>query len=237
MTRFVSWFSCGAASAVATSLACIQHPETIVARCVVANEHPDNSRFALEMERVYGRKIVNLQSERYADCWELWEQRRYLNGPKGALCTTEMKKRVRQDFQQLDDVQFFGFTAEEQARAERFRLNNPEVEVCFPLIEKGLTKSDCFEILASVGIQLPAMYRLGYHNANCVGCVKGGAGYWNRIRRDFPEVFERMARLEEQIGASCIKGRPLRDLMPWEGRHQPIELPECGLFCDQNQAS
>ena len=221
---------------MATSLALRDHPGLIIARCIVANEHPDNSRFARDLEGWYGRKILNLQSEKYDDCWDLWEKRRYLNGPKGALCTVEMKKKVRQDFQDLDDVQFFGFTSEEKDRAELFQEHNIEVQARFPLIEVGLSKADCFEMLTGLGLELPLTYRLGYHNANCVGCVKGGMGYWNRIKKDFPETFERMAVLEESLGASCIKGQPLRTLRPGQGRHQPIELPECGLFCDQNHA-
>ena len=32
------------------------------------------------------------------------------------------------------------------------------------------------------------MYDLGYPNNNCIGCIKGGMGYWNRIRKDFPDI-------------------------------------------------
>ena len=32
---------------------------------------------------------------------------------------------------------------------------------------------------------------MGYNNNNCIGCIKGGMGYWNKIRVDFPEVFEK----------------------------------------------
>lgn len=67
------------------------------------------------------------------------------------------------------------------------------------------------------------MYDLGYPNNNCVGCVKGGMGYWNKIRVDFPEVFERRARQEREIGHSCIKGVFLDELDPnvdaWFGSH------------------
>lgn len=35
------------------------------------------------------------------------------------------------------------------------------------------------------------MYDLGYANNNCIGCVKGGIGYWNKIRIDFPEESDR----------------------------------------------
>lgn len=235
MSRTVCWFSCGAASAYATHLTLLANPDAIVARCIVTNEHPDNSRFAKDCEeKLFGKPIIELRSDKYEDCWQVWEERRWLNGPKGALCTVEMKKRVRQQFEDLTDIQVFGYTYEERNRAKIFLKNNPEVTAKFPLIEKRKYKADCFEVMRQRGIELPMMYKLGYHNANCIGCVKGGAGYWNKIRRDFPETFERMATLEETIGASCIKNRPLRTLPPTAGRLNDLKLPDCGLFCGEN---
>ena len=98
--RTIAWFSCGAASAVAAQLALKRYPDTIVARCVVDNEHPDNDRFAQDVARWLGVEILNLRSSRYRDCWDVWEKRRFLNSPNGALCTVEMKKKVRQKFAQ-----------------------------------------------------------------------------------------------------------------------------------------
>lgn len=236
-SRIVAWFSCGAASAVAARLVLAERPNAIVARCIVPNEHWDNERFAFDVAQWLGVRIVDLRSEKYTDCWDVWERRRFLNSPGGALCTVEMKKKVRQSFEQPDDVQVFGFTWEEQDRAERFVENNPEIEAWFPLIEKRISKGDCYRILEAEGLTLPAMYRLGYHNANCVGCVKGGAGYWNKIRQDFPGVFYRMAALEDRIGATVLKGRSLRELRPGEGRHEDLILGDCGLFCGENEGT
>src|SRR5262249_8611775 len=105
----------------------------------------------------------------------------------------------------------------------------------FPLIEHELRKSDCLELLTRAGLELPAMYRLGYNNNNCVGCVKGGAGYWNKIRRDFPATFARMATLERELGATVIRvdGErvSLDELDPNAGRHDE-PAPACSLFCD-----
>lgn len=241
LSRTVAWFSCGAASAVAAKLALDENPETVLARCIIGNEHPDNWRFARDVERWLGVKAIDLASTKYPDAWAVWEQRRFLNGPKGALCTTELKKMVRFAFQLEDDVQVFGFTKDEQERADRFMAHNFEIDARFPLIEQGLTKADCFEIIKAQGIQLPAMYRMGYYNANCVGCVKGGKGYWNKIRRDFPEVFERMAKLEREIGHSCIHDESgmvfLDELNPRAGRHKDLIIPDCGFFCGQNESS
>lgn len=75
------------------------------------------------------------------------------------------------------------------------------------------------------------MYDLGYSNNNCVGCVKGGKGYWNRIRVDFPEVFERRAKEEREVGHSCIKGVFLDELDPNAGRMEKEVMPVCGFDC------
>jgi hypothetical protein len=235
--RTIVWFSCGAASAVAARITLEEYPDAILARCVIPNEHPDNGRFAADVSAWLKVPVVNLSSERYVDCWDVWEKRRFLNSPRGALCTVELKKRVRQRFEEMDDLQVFGYTAEEKGRAEIFRQNNPEISTWFPLITRRVSKQDCYRILEAEGLILPAMYRLGYHNANCVGCVKGGAGYWNKIRVDFPEVFERMAALEERLGASVLGDQTLRDLVPGTGRHSDLELPDCGLFCGENEGT
>lgn len=121
MSRVVSWFSCGAASAVATKLALDQYGKDnfIIASCVVENEHTDNERFLKDCEAWYGLPILRLRSDKFKDCWEVWEKTRYLVGIRGARCTTEMKKIVRQKFQKISDKQVFGFTIEEQSRAEQ----------------------------------------------------------------------------------------------------------------------
>lgn len=249
--RIVAWFSCGATSAVAAKMA-IRWAEDNDRECVVAlcdtlsTEHPDNERFIGDIERWLGREVLRLRSERYADTWAVWEDRRYLAGVQGAPCTLELKKRVRQQFERpFSDVQVFGFDAAEDRRANRFRENNPEANLWAPLIEAGLTKEDCIGILEDAGIERPAMYRLGYRNNNCIGCVKGGAGYWNKIRRDFPDVFKRMAALERNIGAAICKTEPLDrstgrrqrlrvflDELPENaGRYEQEPAVECGVLC------
>lgn len=241
MNRIVSWFSCGAASAVATKKAIEKYGKDnfIVASCVVANEHPDNERFLQDCEKWFGLPVLRLSSTKYKDCWEVWEKNRYLAGIKGAKCTTEMKKIVRQKFQKVTDVQIFGFTSDEKHRADRFRMQNPEVDLVTPLIDLGISKNDCFIEIQKAGIELPAMYKLGYNNNNCIGCVKGGAGYWNKIRRDFPEVFERMAKLERSIGTKLLKHKGKRihlDELPLDaGRKQREPSMECGLWCKDDK--
>lgn len=78
------------------------------------------------------------------------------------------------------------------------------------------------------------MYELGYPNNNCIGCVKGGAGYWNKIRVDFPDVFKQRSVDERMVGASCIKGTFLDQLDPNSGHRQKIIIDDCGILCEIN---
>lgn len=257
--RVLCWFSAGAASAVATKLAIAKHPERVeVYRIDPGSEHPDNERFAAACEAWFGHPITVAKSDRYTDTWDVWTNRRYLVGPTGAPCTAELKKRVRYGIQRPDDVQVFGYTVEEQHRVNRFRDQHPGVDLWCPLIDAGLTKADCLAMVDRAGIELPVMYRLGYRNNNCIGCPKGGMGYWNKIRRDFPEVFDRMAALEVELGATVLRVNvptgetstaitdegdeveivhrvtvplPLAELDPDRGNHQDEPDMDCSLLC------
>jgi len=236
MSRTLCWFSCGAASAVATKLTLESNPLALPVRIIVKREHPDNWRFADDCLWWFMKPIIELQDEKYgADPWQVWEQTGYLNGPGGARCSTELKKKVRQNFQRPDDVHVFGYHIEEWERAKRLREMHPELDCRFPLIERMITKEDCYKIVQDAGLILPLMYRLGYNNANCVGCCKGGKGYFNKIKVDFPHVFEWMAQHEEKTGNRFMVRTTLRDLKPGSGSHKDLVLPSCGMFCGENE--
>lgn len=233
-TRTVAWFSAGAASAVATKLAIADDPDTIVARCDPGSEHPDNARFAADCERWFERPITLLRSADYVDTWDVWKRRRYIVGAQGAPCTVVLKKRLRQAFEQPGDRQVFGYTVEEKNRVTRFRAANLDVNIWTPLIDHGLKKADCLAMIERARIELPAMYRLGFNNANCIGCPHGGMGYWNKIRVRFPDVFDRMADLERDIGHACNKdddGPVWLDQLDSDRGDDSEPTSECSLLC------
>lgn len=235
--RLLVWFSCGAASAVAAKIISeIDQPLPVeYLYCnTLAYEHPDNRRFMVDVEKWIGHEIKLLDPYDYSgylNIYDVFETRRYLNGPHGAQCTVLMKKTVREKYSTPDDIHVLGYTSEEVDRATRFSDANIGVLTRWILIERGITKRRCLFLLQEAGIELPAMYQLGYNNNNCIGCVKGGMGYWNKIRIDFPAAFDRMAKLERKLGASCINGTFLDELDPSKGRYQAEEHLECGLFC------
>jgi hypothetical protein len=237
MSRIISWFSCGAASAVATKLAISESKTPVeVVYCHVKEEHPDNMRFLKDCEKWFGQEIKVVTDDKYnGSIYEVFTKRKYIVGIQGAPCTMFLKKEVRKKYERPDDTQVFGYTAEEEDRVNRFIDANNDVKLWSILLDKGLKKSDCLAILSRAGIELPEMYKLGYQNNNCVGCVKGGLGYWNKIRADFPDAFTKMANLEKQLGVKILKHKGERifldDLPPDAGEYPKEQSIECGIFC------
>lgn len=239
--RVVCRFSCGAASAVATKLTLARHQgrEVVIHYSDTRSEHPDNERFLVDCEKWFGMPITRLHSERYHDVWDVWTRRRMLvSGSTGfAPCTEELKRMTAEMAQRHGDVIVLGYTAEEAGRFGRIVARHPDQLFEAPLINSGLTKSDCFAIIERAGIELPAMYRLGFKNNNCIGCPRGGMGYWNNIRKHFPEVFDRMAKLEREIGVAMLAdGKSgnrifLDELDPKRGDMATEPDIECSIMC------
>ena len=242
-----AWFSCGATSAVACHLALEKYgaDKVRIFYFKIGSAHPDNARFIKDCESWYGKKIEIWASDKYKDQFEVIAKTKYVNGAKGARCTTELKRDIRKKIQKAVafSKQIFGFeySKKEIVRADRLLDTNPETKASFPLIDMLLTKENCLGILESVGFELPTMYKLGYPNNNCIGCVKGGMGYWNKIRIDFPLEFEKMAGLEREVNRTCLREADgtllfLDSLDPERGREQKILIPDCGFFCgDSNE--
>lgn len=239
----IAWWSAGVTSAVAVKLAIdLFGKENVrIIYFKIDSAHQDNVRFKEECEKWYGKEIEVWQSEKYKDQFDVIEQTRYINGPMGARCTLELKKSVRFRVEKEIDYKYqvFGFeySKKEINRAIRFLEQHPQAGAVFPLIENKMTKPECLHFLERQKIKRPRMYELGFSNNNCIGCVKGGAGYWNLVRKKFPDYFDRMVEAEENVGATCLKESdgtrlPLKTLDPERGKNQEIIMPDCGNFCE-----
>ena len=227
----VCWFSTGISSFVACYLA--KDVDEII-YTHVPNQHPDSLRFLHDCERVLGREITILQSDEYESVDDVIEKRRCINTPYGAPCTEWMKKRVRMKWEREHPdhhIYVWGYDVNERNRADRVCKALSDYDHEFPLIENGLTKEEAHGIAYQLGVPRPIMYDMGYPNNNCIGCVKGGMGYWNKIRVDFPEVFERRAKQEREIGHSCINGVFLDELEPNRGNINTEVMEDCTIAC------
>lgn len=231
----VCWISAGVSSFIAGYLERDSVDKYIYID--IADQHPDSLRFIHDCEQVLGKPIEMLRSSEYHSVEECIRAFGYFRMVHSgfAPCTAWLKKRVRKQWEcehkGTDITYVWGMDVEERRRAESIVEAMREYYHVFPLIDRQLTKQDCHAMLDRLGIKRPAMYDMGYHNNNCIGCVRGGMGYWNKIRVDFPEVFAQRAKLEREIGCHCLKEVYLDELPPDRGRIDDEISTDCGVMC------
>lgn len=214
------WFSCGAASAVAAKEIIKDYGKTntiLIVNNPVANEHHDNIRFLKDCEKWFGQKIISATNKNYPSCdiRDVFDKRKYISGNTGAPCTMELKREARYQFEKKNKIDWhvLGFTYEEKNRSDKF-MKYERGNVIPILIEKNISKNDCFNIIREAGIELPEIYKLGYPNANCIGCVKSSSPtYWNLVRDTFPDIFKDRAEQSKRIGAKLVKAHSKH--LPW----------------------
>lgn len=241
------WFSCGAASAVACKETIERYPlcKVRVVNNPVIEEDIDNRRFLRDVEQWLGVTIEFALNPKFpnASAREVWAKRRYMSGVAGAPCTKVLKKEARQAWEAENKVEWhvLGFTKDEEHRYNRFVLTERS-NVLPVLIEANLSKADCFDIIREAGIEVPNIYKLGYPNANCIGCVKATSPtYWNHVRKVHPEVFKDRAAQSRDIGARLVqykKKRLFLDELPLDARGRDMKSMtiECGIFCEEKES-
>jgi hypothetical protein len=232
----VVWISAGVSSFIAGYLV----KETVDKWIYidVKDQHPDSIRFIKDCEKLINKEIQFLRSDKYEDVADVVRKTGMINSPWGAACTGMLKKAVRKKWENeqyekgITELTYvWGMDASEKRRADGIKKNFPEFEHEFPLIDRMLSKDDCHGLARRLGLKRPLMYDLGYSNNNCVGCVKGGMWYWNKIRKDFPDVFEARAKLEREVGYSCLNGTYLDELDPKAGRKSKEIHGDCSIMC------
>ncbi len=216
--KIVCWWSGGVTSAVACKLAIDIYG---IANCRVImidtkNEHKDTYRFKNDCEKWYGLpiEIITGIGEKYGNIFDVWRKHKSLNTATGAICSTKLKRLVREKWEKTNEFkhQVFGFEFDKKEfnRALSMTLNHgTRTKAIYPLLLFGHDKKDCLKIIEKQGIEIPIMYKLGFQNNNCfgTGCVQGGIGYWQKMKRDFPNKFDVMANLEHEL--TELKGEPV----------------------------
>jgi PP-loop superfamily ATP-utilizing enzyme len=265
----IAWWSGGVTSAVTCKL-CVEWFGLDNVRIIfidTKNEDEDTYRFKSECENWYGKAIETITNPDFSNIQEVWYKNLSLNVATGAKCSQMLKRLVRERWQRENrfSYQAFGFDIEEIQRARSMKKNHPVSTPIFPLISELLRKNECIRIIKEANnlflkLELPKTYRLGYQNNNCwkTGCVQGGIGYWQKIRKEFPDKFEAMAKVEHDL--TDLKGEPvtmlkdqskggglvflkphpkypgLKDISMMRGR-EVAPLIDCNGFCGTNDLS
>ena len=229
--KIICWWSGGITSAVACKIAIDLFGNKNQIRIIMidtGNEDEDTYRFKTDCEKWYGQsiEIITEIGKSYESIEDVWIKHKSLNVATGAICSTQLKRKVRENWQQENefDYQVFGFEFDKKEfnRALGLTLNHPKAKSIYPLIMMGYNKDKCLKIVEDAGIEIPRMYKLGFRNNNCfkTGCVQGGIGYWQKMQIDFPEKFDYMAEMEHKL--TLLKGEPVTMLKDQSNEYKKI---------------
>jgi hypothetical protein len=244
--KIVCWWSGGITSAVACKLAIdIYGSENCrVIMIDTKNEDIDTYRFKKDCEDWYGLEIEVITGigEKYGNIFDVWRKHKSLNTATGAICSTNLKKLVRENWEKTNKFKYqvFGFEFEKKEfnRALSMTLNyGKKVKAIYPLLLFGYDKKKCISIVEDAGIEIPKMYQLGFKNNNCfnTGCVQGGIGYWQKMKFEFIDKFNIMADFEHEL--SELKGEPvtmLKDQSNEAKEKMKVDAKSCLVFLKFN---
>ncbi|MEN8122861.1 MAG: phosphoadenosine phosphosulfate reductase family protein [Bacteroidota bacterium] len=260
-SKIIGWWSGGVTSAVACKIASDLYGLENIRFIFIdtKNEDEHTYRFKDNCEKWYGKEIESISSKKHKSIQDVWIRYKALNNAKGAVCSSELKRLVREKWEKENEWrhQVFGFELDEYKRAKSLKLNHSKTKPIFPLLMYGYSKKDCIKIIQDTNINIPKTYHLGFLNNNCfkTGCVQGGIGYWQKIQREYPDKFDAMAKIEHKItklknkpvtmlkdqskggGLVFLKHNPnypnIKDISMMKGR-EPKPLVDCNGMCGVN---
>lgn len=233
--QFVVSLSSGVPSAVAGDLVLrrygLENVTMLFADTLV--EHKDNYRFLRDLMAYWGVPLVRVADGRTP--LELADDKQLIPNQKHAPCTFELKIRPIKDYvtslqETASPVMVIGM---DQKDAKRGRLEAPRknwgsigVPVIYPIITEGIDPQEYVRDV--MGLEPPAMYRMGYSHANCGGaCVKQGKKDWRITLKELPNVYTVYEEWELKKHGESDHFQNYTFLRDWRGgQRKPFTLRE-----------
>lgn len=225
--RWVVSLSSGASSAVAAERTIQRYGadnvDLVFADTTV--EHADDYRFLTDLEKRWGKTIIRLKDGRKPQ--DVWDDKQLIPTDQFAPCTYELKLKLIIEYVKSLRAQGFAVIMCVGFSLKDTRENNgtKEAKAKYPdwmvkrypgrLLATAVNWSkeslayvefpclwtpidfDVLQTVKSWGIALPAMYAMGFSNANCEGkCPKAGVKHWRRVLTHLPDAFKEIETWE-----------------------------------------
>lgn len=181
MARIIATISGGKSSGYMAHWALQHYPKSDVVLYFndTGWEHPDLHRFLRDLSVFLDHPITEDSDGR--DVELLAYDKHAIPNNRMPFCSVKLKAERLQKYCRDGDVLLFGIGAEEAHRAVRIvdvyaevaRRRRITLTVRFPLIEQRVTPQTIDAFYVDHGIEIPALYRLGFKHNNCGGGVSG----------------------------------------------------------------
>jgi hypothetical protein len=190
------------------------------------SEHPETLRYVREVAGLYGAKHGIPVRELYATTKDGTPRTLYhllmtentpsipirlepAGVPANRSCTNHFKVQVIAKHlkesgasKQQRATVCIGISTDEIHRADGGKNKPTYQNSVYPLIELGLSRSDCQRIITDAGLPLP-------RKSACFFCPYTRTHQWAEMRRDEPDLFEAACEVEDRINANRLtQGKP-----------------------------
>jgi len=174
------------------------------------------------LEKRYGIKTAVVQAERtYTDYF----YNRYQKGGKigqiygfpylrGPWCNDRLKMRTMKKWKKRygEHISAIGIAADEVRRIAR----NTKPDTVLPLVEYGIAEKEAFTICKKADLLSPA-YSNGRERLGCWFCHNQRIGELRRLRREYPELWKKLMRLDKD---SPVTFKPKSTLKAFDERFE-----------------
>lgn len=184
-----------------------EHPDTIkYVRSVAIPYAKANNIDLIELDTYMNGKKITIWNEIMRE-----DSKRVLipafgdvGRPLQRTCTVEFKIKtvgrwVKQNGATKQDPALvaIGISTDEIQRAGRGKEESKQQRV-YPLLDLGLSRTDCVNIIQSAGIPVPP-------KSSCFFCPFHKKIVWAEMRRDRPDLFEKAQQLEDKLIEKQLK--------------------------------
>lgn len=165
-----------------------------------------------KLEKYIGRTITRLKSEKSFEYFFFEHSPKRKNpalvgykgfswsGPRNRWCTAVLKTRVIDAYlaklaKDYEIIQYIGIAADEPQRIRNY---------CYPLVEWGMTESDCLDYCKERGFDWDGLYDI-FSRVSCWCCPLQSYDELRKLRRHFPELWAKLRDWDSRTWRTFLK--------------------------------
>ena len=174
---------------------------------------PETIKYIELFSKVYPLTILKPNVQGFDKLYEYYLDKKKVPSIVKRDCTDKFKLRPIYKYIEKPCFMFLGIDSGEQHRA---RLNSKKgVENRYPLIEEGINRESCKQIIRDHGLPIPI-------KSGCFTCMFQRPNQWRLLRKLHPDLFCKAEKLEKaaiddrinrgkKAFTLCNNGRKIRD--------------------------
>ena len=187
-------------------------PVDLILFCDTGLEFEEMYHHIEKLEQYIGKPITWLKAEKPFEFYFLEHNPKRKNqaladkkgfswaGPRNRWCTAILKTRLIDRYlknleKEHEIIQYIGIAADEPQRVR---------ELCYPLVEWGMTEADCLAYCKDRGFDWDGLYDI-FTRVSCWCCPLQSYDELRKLRKHFPEKWEQLRKWDRLTWRTFVK--------------------------------